>query len=61
VPAGKIEMLLVGRNALLVLDFCLNVDFEGDGFASGNLDKDLYSTVKAEDIVESRPFLDVVI
>lgn len=48
--AREDETLLVGRNALLVLDLGLDIvngvgglDLEGDGLARESLDKDLHS------------------
>ncbi len=47
--SGEDETLLVGWDALLVLDLCLDVvdsvgrlDVEGDGLAGESLDKDLH-------------------
>jgi hypothetical protein len=59
--AGKDEALLVGRNALLVLDLGLDrvdgvrrLDLEGDGFAGQGLDEDLHATTEAQDQVKGR-------
>jgi len=53
---GENETLLVWGNSLLVLNFGLHVfdgigrfNFEGDGFTSQSLDKDLHTTAKSED------------
>ena len=62
------EALLIGRDALLVLDLSLDVvdgvgglDLEGDGLASKGLDEDLHTTAETEDQVEGRLLLDVVV
>merc|ERR1711939_624178 len=66
--AGKDEALLVRGDALLVLNLLLHVldrvralDLEGDGLAGQRLDEDLHATTEAEDEVESRLLLDVVV
>ena len=66
--AGEDEALLIGRDALLVLDLCLHVldgvgllDIEGDGLASKGLDEDLHTTTESEDQVEGGLLLDVVV
>merc|ERR1711907_172418 len=66
--AGKDEALLVGRDALLVLDLRLDVvnrvrwlDLQGDGLAGQRLDEDLHATAEAEHQVEGRLLLDVVV
>jgi hypothetical protein len=81
--AREDEALLVGGDALLVLDLRLDVvdgvrrlDLEGDSLASEagisddrcevprwdlRLDEDLHTTTEAEDKVESRLLLDVVV
>ena len=66
--AGKDQALLIGGNALLVLDLLLHVldgvrrlDVEGDGLAREGLDEDLHSTTKAEHEVQRRFLLDVVV
>ena len=53
------EALLVGGDALLVLDLLLDVvdgvgglDVEGDGLSGEGLDEDLHSAAKAEDKVK---------
>ena len=64
--SGEDEALLVGGNALLVLNLGLNVvdgigrlDLEGDCLARQGLDKDLHSTTETEDQVEGRLLLNV--
>ena len=54
--SSKDESLLIGGNALLILDLSLNVvdrvrrlHLKSDGLASESLDKDLHSTTKSED------------
>jgi len=66
--AGEDEALLIGGDALLVLDLGLHVvdgvgwlDFEGDGLAGKSLDEDLHTTAKSEDEMESGLLLDVVV
>ena len=66
--AGENETLLIGRNALLVLDLLLDVvdgigrfHLKGDGLAGESLNEDLHTTAKAEDEVESGLLLDVVV
>merc|ERR1712071_215368 len=66
--AGKDEALLVGRDALFVLDLGLHVvnrvgrlDLESDGLAGKGLDKDLHATAQAEHKVERALLLDVVV
>ena len=66
--AGEDQALLVGRNALLVLNLGLDVvdgvgrlDLKGDGFAREGLDKDLHPTAETEDQVEGRLLLDIVV
>jgi len=66
--AGKDETLLIGGNALLVLDLGLDVvngvrrlDIEGDGLAGQGLDEDLHAATKSEDEVEGGLLLDVVV
>ena len=62
------QALLVGRDALLVLDLGLHVvdgvrwlDLEGDSLASERLDEDLHTTAETEDQVEGGLLLNVVI
>merc|ERR1712037_47850 len=62
------KALLVGRNALLILNLGLHVvngiarlDFKGDSLACECLDEDLHTTAEAEDEVKSGLFLDVVV
>merc|ERR1712100_105647 len=66
--SGKDESLLIWWDTFLVLDFSLNVlnsiswlNIEGNGFSSESLDKDLHTSSKSEDQVESRLLLDIVI
>ena len=66
--ASENEALLIGRDALLVLDLGLNVvdgvgrlDLEGDGLAGKSLDEDLHTTSETEHQVEGGLLLDVVI
>jgi hypothetical protein len=66
--SGKNEALLIGRNALLVLDLLLNVvdgisrlDLEGDGFAGEGLHENLHATTETEDEVKGGLLLDVVV
>ena len=64
--SGKDEPLLIGRDALFVLDFRLDVvdrvrrfNLEGNRLASQSLDKDLHTSAKAEDEMERRFLLDI--
>ena len=66
--ASENEALLIGRDALLVLDLGLDVvdgigrlDLEGDGLAGKSLDEDLHTTSETEHQVEGGLLLDVVI
>ena len=66
--ASENQTLLVGGNALLVLNLGLHVvdgigrlDLEGDGLASKGLHENLHSTTETEDQVEGRLLLDVVV
>merc|ERR1711967_802 len=66
--ARKDEALLVGGDALLVLDLGLDVldrvrglDIEGDGLAGQRLDEDLHTPTEAKDEVEGALLLDVVV
>ena len=66
--AGKDEALLVGRDALLVLDLLLDIldaiaalHLKGDGLASQGLDKDLHSTTQTQDQMQCALLLDVVV
>jgi hypothetical protein len=66
--ASKDEALLVGRDALFVLDLGLDAfngvrafDFESDGFAGQSLDKDLHAAAEAKDKVKGGFFLDIVV
>ena len=64
--SGEDQALLVGGDALLVLNLGLDVvdgigglDLEGNGLTRQGLDEDLHSTAKAKDQVEGRLLLDV--
>ena len=66
--AGEDEALLVGGDALLVLNLGLDVvdgvrrlDFEGNRLAGEGLDENLHATTEAEDEVEGGLLLDVVV
>ena len=66
--AREDQALLVGRDALLVLDLGLDVvdrvrrlDLEGDRLAGERLDEDLHATAEAEHEVEGRLLLDVAV
>merc|ERR1712146_675129 len=66
--ASEDQTLLVGGDALLVLDLGLDVldrvgglDLEGDGLAGQGLHEDLHASTKAEHEVEGRLLLDVVV
>ena len=66
--ASEDEALLIGGDALLVLNLGLDVlngvrrlNIEGDGLASQSLDEDLHATAKSEDQVKSGLLLDVVV
>jgi len=66
--AGEDESLLIGRDALLILDLGLHVldgvtwlDLEGDGLSGKGLHEDLHTTSESEDEMESGLLLDVVI
>ena len=66
--SGEDESLLVGRDALLVLDLGLHVvngvralHIEGDGLSGEGLHEDLHSTTEAEHQVEGGLLLDVVV
>jgi len=65
---GENETLLIRRDTFLVLDLGLHVidrisrlNLKGDSLASESLDEDLHTTTKAENKVEGRLLLDVVI
>ena len=60
--------LLIRRDSLLVLNLGLDIvdgvtglDIQGDGLAGQGLDKDLHASSQAQDQVQSRLFLDVVV
>jgi len=64
----KDQALLVWRDALLVLDLGLNVvdsvgrlNLKSNGLASQSLDEDLHTATQAEDKVECRLLLDVIV
>ena len=66
--AGEDQALLVGGDALLVLNLGLDVvdgvgglDLEGNGLAREGLNEDLHSTAETEDQVEGRLLLDVIV
>jgi hypothetical protein len=66
--AGKDQTLLVGRNALLVLDLGLDrfnvvrgLHIERDGLARERLDEDLHAAAQTKHQVQRRLFLDVVV
>jgi len=66
--SGENQSLLIRGDSFLVLNLLLDIvngvralDFEGDGLAGQSLDKDLHTTTEAEDQVEGRFLLDVVI
>ena len=66
--ASEDKTLLIGRDALLVLDLSLDVvdgvgrlNLEGDGLAGESLDEDLHTTAETEDEMESGLLLDVVV
>jgi hypothetical protein len=66
--ARKDEALLVGWDALLVLDLLLDLfdrvarlAVEGDRLAREGLDKDLHAPAQSQDEVERRLLLDVVV
>merc|ERR1712096_488806 len=62
------QALLVRRDTLLVLNLCLDVvdgvaclNVEGDGFACQGLHKDLHASAQAQDQMERRLLLDIVV
>ena len=62
------ESLLIGRNALLVLDLLLDIlngvaglHLQSDGLPSEGLDEDLHSSSKSENQMEGALLLDVVV
>ena len=66
--AREDESLLVGRDALLVLDLGLDIldsvgslNIESDRLTGEGLDEDLHATAEAEDQVESGLLLDVIV
>merc|ERR1712032_951507 len=66
--ASKDESLLIGRDALLVLNLGLDVidgvrwlDLKGDGLAGKSLNEDLHTTTETENKMESGLLLDVVV
>jgi len=65
---SKDETLLVGRNALFVLNLGLYIvdgvrrfDLESDGFPGKSLDKNLHSTTETKDKMQGRLLLNVII
>ena len=66
--ASENQALLVGWNALLVLDLRLNVidrigrlNFKGDSLPGKGLDENLHATTETEDKVKSALLLDIVV
>jgi len=66
--SGEDETLLVWGNSFLILDFGLDIlnrvawfNLQGDGLACQGFDKDLHTSTKSENQVESGLFLDVVV
>ena len=66
--SGEDQPLLVWRDALLVLNLGLHIvngvaglDIQGDGLARQGLHKDLHTSTQAQDQVEGRLLLDVVV
>ena len=65
---SKDQTLLVGRDALLVLNLCLDIidgvrglDLECDGLAREGLDEDLHASTETKDEVEGGLLLNVVV
>merc|ERR1711944_145740 len=65
---GKDQPLLIWGNALLILNFGLDVfngvrgfNLKGDGLASQGLDEDLHTTTETEHQMQSGLLLDVVV
>merc|ERR1712200_200549 len=66
--ASKDQPLLIWGNAFLVLDLSLDIfngvrwfNLKGDGLASQGLDKNLHTSTKTENQMQSRLLLDVVV
>jgi hypothetical protein len=66
--AGEDESLLIGGDALLVLDLSLDIfngvrslNIKGDGLASESLDEDLHTSTESEDQVKSGLLLNVIV
>jgi len=66
--ASEDQTLLIGRDALFVLDFGFDIfdgiarlDLEGDGLPRERFDEDLHATSESENEMKSRLFLDVVV
>merc|ERR1719248_487882 len=66
--ASENQTLLIGGNAFFILNFGLDIfdrvgrlHVKGDGLACQSLDEDLHTTAQAQNQVQSRLFLDVVI
>merc|ERR1719187_1948459 len=66
--ASKDKTLLIGRDALLILDLGLDIfngiawlHFKSDGFPGEGLDKDLHATAETKDKMKGGLLLDVVV
>ena len=66
--ASEDKSLLIGWNALLILNLSLDVfdgigrlNIEGDSFAGKSLNKDLHATTESKDEMKCRFLLDIVI
>ena len=66
--AGKNESLLIGGDALLVLNLSLDIldgvrslDVQGNSLASQSLDEDLHATAESEHEMESGLLLNVIV
>jgi len=64
--SGKDKPLLIGRDALFVLDFHLDIvdrvrrfNLEGNRLTGQSLNKDLHTSAKTEDEMECRLLLDI--
>ena len=64
--SGKDKSLLIGRDALFVLDLCLDVvdrvrgfNLESNRLPSQGLDEDLHTSTEAEDEMESGLLLNI--
>ena len=65
---GKDKSLLIGGDALFVLDLCLDIvdrvrgfDLEGNRLAGQRLDEDLHTATETEDEMERRLLLDIAL